>query len=46
MRIECAICLYISEDEEDSEKHFMTKHSPAEKSLIRYMFELQKRYKD
>jgi hypothetical protein len=43
MRIECAICPYISEDEEDFEKHFMSKHSPVEKSLIRYVVELQKK---
>lgn len=43
MRIECAICSYISEDEDDFEKHFMNKHSPVDKNLIRYVVELQKK---
>jgi hypothetical protein len=43
MRIECALCPYISEDEDDFENHFMSKHSPVEKSLIHYMVELQKK---
>ena len=41
MRIECVLCPYISKDKDDFENHFMTKHSPVEKSLIRYMVELQ-----
>jgi hypothetical protein len=43
MRIECALCHYISEDEDDFENHFMTRHSPIENNLIRYMVELQKK---
>jgi hypothetical protein len=43
VRIECAICPYISKDEDDFESHFVTKHSPVEKSLIRYVVELQKK---
>jgi hypothetical protein len=43
MRIECVLCPYISEDEDDFENHFMTGHSPVEKNLIRYMVELQKK---
>jgi hypothetical protein len=43
MRIECALCPYISEDEDDFENHFMTRHSPVENNLIRYMVELQKK---
>jgi hypothetical protein len=46
MRIECVLCPYISEDEEDFENHFTTKHSPVEKSLIRYMVELQKKIQE
>ena len=29
MRIECAICPYISEDEDDFESHFVPKHTPT-----------------